>query len=59
MTNADKIRAMSDNELAQWFCYRRACNTCPYGGAYNCTLIEWLHKETDERRDWLKQEVEE
>lgn len=46
-TNADRIRAMSDEELAEWI-HKRDCHTNYYG--YN---------PKDAVFDWLKQEVEE
>lgn len=42
MTNADKIRAMSDEELADYLRY--------YSDSYARYDMDWL--------DWLKQEVE-
>lgn len=53
ITNADRIRAMTDEELAelcQNSCCREGYDDCPtqfYGDCEDC----WL--------DWLKQEVEE
>lgn len=53
MTNADRIRAMTDEELATWLIERIPCHRCPIeecnGGHQNCTDF-WL--------DWLKQEVD-
>ena len=51
MTNADKIRAMSDEELAEWFC--TMCNWgdfCPYRdecdpGEEHSGVIKWLKQE--------------
>ena len=46
MTNADKIRAMMDEQLAAWICMI----TAPRGdGKKNTRLRTWL--------EWLKQEV--
>lgn len=50
MTNADKIRAMSDNELAHLWCYKRPCIGCPHDETYRCTILDWLQKEEDEKR---------
>lgn len=54
ITNSDRIRAMSDAELAEW----RASGQCPtgrYNGDYECVTQTcaqcWL--------DWLRQEVTE
>ena len=59
-TNADRIRAMSDEELAEWLDsismdwynegYTKETSE-PQMSAYPATASEWL--------DWLKQEVEE
>ena len=43
-TNADRIRAMTDEELAEWI----SCNCT--GDGYGNSTGEWL--------DWLKQEVD-
>jgi hypothetical protein len=55
MTNAEKIRQMSDEELALFV---SSSDRCPYGhflGDYDCKCQRcedcWL--------DWLKQEMEE
>ena len=50
MTNADKIRAMSDKELAHLWCYKRPCISCPHDETYRCTIFDWLQKEEDEKR---------
>jgi hypothetical protein len=48
MTNADKIRHMTDEQLAVWICMI----TAPRGDSKkNTRLRMWL--------EWLKQEVEE
>lgn len=55
ITNADRIRAMSDEELAEWFNVMNGIDkVCPDFGAHNCreSCREcWL--------DWLKREVSE
>ena len=37
-TNADRIRAMTDEELAEWIAYNTSCETCPVKSAteYEC-----------------------
>ena len=50
-TNADRIRAMSDEELAEAFamqCAGRVCKGIPFDGKNECVKC-WL--------DWLQQEV--
>ena len=54
LTNANKIRAMTDEELAEMFDeYSKRNDVCPKFGAYSCHGNDcrecWL--------DWLKQEV--
>ena len=52
MTNADRLRAMSDEELAKYFGEVKTWGGCPNHGARNCTencADCWL--------DWLRQEA--
>ena len=53
MTNADRIRAMTDEELAEWLTDKelKAYERCGYKGNKKRFIKQWL--------DWLKQEVEE
>ena len=56
-TNADRIRAMSDEELCDKFIFGDAVNPCPDIGR-----TETCYKGKDCREcwlDWLKQEVKE
>lgn len=48
-TNGDRIRAMSDEELAVFLCNNASCETCNFRST-NCRekRIEWLRKEVDE-----------
>lgn len=52
-TNADRIRAMSDEELAEWLAaHNERSAVCPNFGAHDCqaSCIQcWL--------DWLKEEA--
>ena len=56
MTNADRIRAMTDEELAEWLAKITDCGECKVSTS-RCMVSEkscacaWL--------DWLKQEVSE
>lgn len=56
-TNADRIRSMSDEELAQWLAKITDCGECNICGHVKCMTSEeacacaW--------RDWLKQEAKE
>lgn len=55
MTNADRIRNMTDEELAELLCLYDACATCSHDGrtcnTMNCNEIglteEWLQKEVE------------
>ena len=51
MTNADKIRAMTDEELCEWLCGVIGC--CDCADRENC------EDSKNYRLVWLKQEVEE
>lgn len=53
-TNADKIRSMSDEELAEWINSKDACEQCAYtpGGLCmrkSCTngILKWLQSEAE------------
>lgn len=53
-TNADKIRAMTDEEMAVWLSDMHDTTTCPNYGDYDCSpscrrcWLAWLQKEADE-----------
>lgn len=52
ITNADRIRSMSDEELAKWLAAQSESAACPIFGAHGCqaSCIQcWL--------DWLRQEA--
>lgn len=58
MTHADRIRAMTDEKLADWLKYERISVCPPDTGHIHCNISDicadrkcWL--------DWLKQEAEE
>ena len=50
-TNGDKIRAMTDEELARLLCTAMTCDECPRSDGCYKGHHGWLN--------WLKQEVEE
>ncbi len=56
MTNADRIRGMTDEELAEWICDISDCPYCP-GKEFNCRLEE--SGIMTGALDWLKAPVEE
>lgn len=54
MTNADRIRAMTDEELCEFLSKCEFCDICPEG-CENCTY----HGDCDKRLlDWLQQPAE-
>lgn len=61
MTNADKIRSMTDEELAEYFFddNRFCCNNCPSGQKNGGYSFECDEKCVEHCLDWLKQEAEE
>ena len=44
MTNADRIRAMSDKELKEFLCSILQCEFCKFEGWGGCELLEWLQQ---------------
>ena len=46
-TNGDKIRAMTDEELAQFLCQINTCSTCPFA-SIDCKIEEWLREEAQD-----------
>lgn len=56
LTNADRIRAMTDEELAKWFCDKVSCDC---GCLAICKDCGWDDKScTQAWLDWLKQEAD-
>ena len=53
ITNADRIRFMTDEELARFLCDISACDYCPvfkecvYTDNNDRSLLEWLRSEAD------------
>lgn len=44
MTNADRIRVMSDEELRKFMCSITKCEVCRYENWGGCGLMEWLQQ---------------
>lgn len=44
MTNADRIRAMTDEELAEWI-HKHDCHTNLYGYDSREAVLDWLKQE--------------
>lgn len=47
-TNADRIRAMRDDELKEFICSILQCKFCKFEGFGGCELLEWLQQPADE-----------
>ena len=49
-TNADRIRAMSDEELAEWI-QKHDCHTNLYGYDPKEAILDWLKQEAQDAAD--------
>ncbi len=51
MTNHEKLKTMTDKELAEWLCNKLICKECDGWGQCNAEdgaangLVKWLRKE--------------
>ena len=50
ITNGDRIRAMTDEELQQFLCQISTCETCPFA-SFGCKVDEWLKQEAKENAE--------
>lgn len=48
ITNADRIRTMSDEELKEFLCSILQCEFCKFEGWGGCELLEWLRQPAEE-----------
>lgn len=48
ITNADRIRTMSDEELKEFLCSIMKCEFCKFEGWGGCELLEWLRQPAEE-----------
>lgn len=46
-TNADRIRAMSDDELKEFICSILQCKFCKFEGFGCCELLKWLQQPAE------------
>ena len=46
-TNADCIRAMSDDEMKEFICSTLQCKFCKFEGFGGCELLEWLQQPAE------------
>ena len=49
-TNADRIRAMCDEELKEFICSLLQCEFCKLEGWGGCELLEWLKQPAEEEQ---------
>ena len=47
-SNADKIRAMNDEELKEFICSNSQCKFCKFERWGRCDLLEWLQQPVKE-----------
>ena len=48
MTNADRIRSMSDEELKKFICSMFKCEFCDFELGERCGLLNWLQQPAKE-----------
>ena len=48
MTNADRIRSMSDEILRDFICSLSQCEYCKFGRQGRCELLKWLQQPAEE-----------
>lgn len=48
ITNADRIRTMSDEELKEFLCSIMKCEFCKFEGWGGCELLEWLQQPAED-----------
>lgn len=49
-TNADRIRAMTDEELEKFICEKSTCGRCGHASTSGCDMLAWLKQEVDDGR---------
>ena len=47
MTQGDRIRSMSDEELKEFICSILQCKFCKFEGFGGCELLEWLQQQAE------------
>ena len=47
ITNADRIRAMSDEELKEFICSILKCEFCKFERWGKCEFLEWLKQSSE------------
>ena len=56
-TNADRIRSMTDEDLARWINFHTVCEECPASKKCNCAYTARPDECTKSILQWLKQEA--
>lgn len=51
ITNADRIRTMSDEELKEFLCSILQCKFCKFEGWGGCELLEWLKQPVENPKE--------
>ena len=47
LTNGDRIRAMTDDEMADFLCNNTECGSCRFGSWTGCEVREWLKQHVE------------
>ena len=53
VTNADRIRAMSDEELKKFICSMLKCKYCQFEIWGRCELLKWLQQPAENDKKWV------
>ena len=56
MTNGERLRQMTDEELAMWLCGNLVCTECPV--FHKCNDFRSSEFSIEALKKWLKQESE-
>ena len=48
MTNAERIKNMTEEELQQFLCQISTCETCAFCKEWGCKIDEWLQQEAND-----------
>lgn len=53
MTNGERLRQMTYEEFAMWFCGHTlvSCDKCAFDSEDDCVIEEWLEQESEEQND--------
>lgn len=51
MTNAEKIKSMTNEQLYEFICENSNCQTCKFFAYGGCFLETWLNEEEEVEQD--------